>query len=86
MITKLTLLWICDINKKTLKQRSPLNVAKKPYYYSVKDKDGEYDHRLEKEFANIEGPIRELFNRINCDIEVFINNSNEKLNKIMPER
>lgn len=82
---KTDLLWIYDINKKNLKQRSPLNIAKKPYYYSVKDKEGEYDHRLEKEFSKIEGSVKELFNRINSDLDIFINKSNEKLNRLMPE-
>ena len=61
-------IWIYDIEKKSLKFRSPHNIAWRPYYYSSIDENGEYEHKLEKDFSKLEGLINILIRRIDSNI------------------
>lgn len=60
--------WIYNLQEKTLKLRSPHNIAWRPDYYSSVDKNGKYQHALEKEFSQLECMINLLFRRIDSNI------------------
>lgn len=60
--------WFYDIKKKTLKLKSPHNIAWKPYYYSKIDKDGNYQHFIEQEFSRLESLVSTLIRKIDKNV------------------
>ncbi len=60
--------WFYDIKNKTLKLKSPHNIAWKPYYYSKIDKDGKYEHFIEKEFSKLESLVSTLIRKIDKNV------------------
>ncbi len=63
--------WIYDLEKKTLKIKSPQNIAWRPYYYSFINENGDYQHSLEEEFSKLEGMVNALVREIDSNIRHF---------------
>ncbi|MDP3150271.1 MAG: DUF4238 domain-containing protein [Ignavibacteria bacterium] len=60
--------WIYNLKEQTLKFKSPNNIAWRPYYYSYIDKNGDYEHYLEKEFSKLESMTNILIRKIDTNI------------------
>lgn len=66
--------WIYDIENKTIKCKSPDNIAWEPYYYSQILKNGEYDHKLEKSLSKLENKVSKVIEKVNANIKRIRNN------------
>lgn len=60
--------WIYNIEENSLKNKSPHNIAWRPYYYSSIDENGTYKHLIEKEFSKLENMANILIRKIDSNI------------------
>jgi hypothetical protein len=74
------ILWYYDKENKILKSKSIENIAWKPFYYSYKINDVEYDLTVEKYFSKLENETAKVIKKIEKDVKIIIKNINKKIN------
>jgi hypothetical protein len=77
---KQNIIWYYDKDKQIIKSKSIENIAWKPFYYSYKINDCEYDLTVEKYFSDLENETAKVIKKIEKDVTIIIRNYNKKIN------